>query len=77
MNSDALKERILRIANRDGMDLDAIKQSISELDAIELFIWLSNQDNSLRYHIALELDIPLQHLEHTCSTIKIIDQLSD
>ena len=42
------------------------------MDAIELSLWLTKQDPSLRYYIALELDIPLQHLDHTCSTLKQI-----
>ena len=49
--------------------------ALEELDAVntaglgELLIWLGQQDDSLRYHLALELDIPLQHLNTTCETV--------
>jgi len=51
---------------------DRINKEIESMDAIELSLWLTKQDPSLRYYIALELDIPLQHLDHTCSTLKQI-----
>lgn len=72
MNIDALKDKICRINTGSDHDPVSTKQILSPLNEIELFIWLGEQDNSLRYHLALELDIPLQHIEHTCSTLKQI-----
>lgn len=51
---------------------EKVNGEIASMDAIELSLWLTKQDPSLRYYIALELDIPLQHLDHTCSTLKQI-----
>lgn len=77
MNTAVLKDKICQLATAIGMDLNSTTQSLASLGTIDLFIWLSEQDNSLRYHLALELDIPLQQLEHTCSTLKQIDRLPD
>lgn len=75
MNTDTLKEKITRLVTGTGKDLETTKQTLASLSETELFIWLGEQDNSIRYHLALELDIPLQHLEHTCSTLKLINHL--
>lgn len=72
MKVDALKDKIYQVLSSDDVDLESTKQILSPLNEIELFIWLNEQDNSLRYHLALELDIPLQHLENTCKTLKQI-----
>ena len=72
MNVEALKDKIYQVLYSDDVDLESTKQILSPLNEIEIFIWLNEQDNSLRYHLALELDIPLQHLENTCKTLKQI-----
>ena len=77
MNSDALRNKIYQTVTGTGGNLESTKQAIASLSDTDLFIWLSEQDNSIRYHLALELDIPLQHLDNTCSTLEQIrDQLS-
>ena len=63
-----IKDRIVKLSPQT-------KEVISQLSDMDLFIWLGEQDNSLRYQLALELDIPLQHLDHTCSTLKQIHHL--
>ena len=75
MNTDALKDKIYQIITAIGGDLDSTKQSIINLNDLDLLIWLSEQDSALNYQLALELDIPLQHLEHTCKTLKHIHDL--
>lgn len=75
MNTDTLKEKITRLVTGTGKDLETTKQTLASLSETELFIWLGEQDSSLLYQLALELDIPLQHLEHTCKTLKQIHGL--
>ena len=75
MNTDSLKDKIEQIVASKNGDLESTQQKLSSLNDIELFIWLNEQDNSLRYHLALELDVRLQHLDHTCSTLKHIQNL--
>lgn len=75
MNTEALKNKICQYASGSGEDLESVKQTISSLSDTGLFIWLGEQDNSIRYHLALELDIPLQHLDNTCKTLKQIHDL--
>ena len=59
-----------RIAHLSGVDKKSqVAERIQSLDLTGLLIWLGQQDNSLRYHLALELDIPLDHLNATCETV--------
>lgn len=51
---------------------DKVSGEIESMDTVELFLWLTKQDPSLLYYISLALDIPLQHFDHTCSTLKQI-----
>ena len=71
--TEKLKTKILETITNDSRI--QIEQEIEGLDTVELLIWLGEQDDSIRYHLALELDIPLQHLAHTCSTLKQIHNL--
>jgi len=75
MNTDTLKDKIYQITTSIGGDLNSTKQCLVNLNDTDLFIWLGEQDNSVRYHLALELDIPLQHLDNTCKTLKQIHDL--
>ena len=50
-------------------------QHLSDLSLSELLVWLANQSDSLRYQLALDLDIPLQHLNTTCDTVKKLSLL--
>lgn len=75
MKVGALRDNIYQILKNSSGDLDSIRQTLSNLSDVDLFVWLGEQDNSLRYHLALELDIPLQHLNHTCTTLKQIHHL--
>lgn len=70
MNLETLKDKICQINSGSDHDSDSTKQILSSLSEIELFIWLGKQEGSLCYQLALELDIPLQHLNLTCSTLK-------
>lgn len=54
---------------------DKVESEIISMEAVEIFYWLAKQDPSLCYYIALELDIPLQHLDNTCQTLKHIHDL--
>ncbi len=68
MKMTKIKERIEKLSPQ-SMEI------IAPLSDTDLFIWLGQQDHSLRYHLALDLDIPLQHLEHTCMTLKHIKSI--
>ena len=64
---DPLKTRIASLSGTDTKS--QVAERIQSLDLTGLLIWLGQQDNSLRYHLALELDIPLAHLNATCETV--------
>lgn len=63
-------------ARRDKEEAKIARQEIDGMNLAELMVWLGEQDNSVRYHLALDLDIPLQHLEHTCETMKRVAVLA-
>jgi hypothetical protein len=75
MQSEALKDKIYSILNSTKGDAESARQTIECFTESELFIWLGEQDNSVLYHLALDLDIPLQHLNNTCKTMKQISQI--
>ena len=64
---DTLKTHITKLWRAD--ENNQLADSLNSLDLTDLLIWLGQQDNSLRYHLALELDIPLAHLNATCETV--------
>ncbi|MCG8382922.1 MAG: hypothetical protein MJA28_12025 [Gammaproteobacteria bacterium] len=43
--------------------------TLHSFDLSKLLGWLGQRDDSLRYYLALELDIPLAHLNATCETV--------
>ena len=73
--ADTLRNTIINIVPAGVKD--KVNGEIGSMDAVELFFWLTKQDPSLRYYIALALDIPLQHFDHACSTVKQIHHLAD
>lgn len=72
--TDKFKKEILKIVP-EGVK-GKITTDIETMDIAELFLWLAKQDPSLRHYLALELDIPLQHLTNTCMTMKHLAKLS-
>jgi len=64
---DTLKTRIAKLRGADEKSL--LAESLNSLDLTDVLIWLGQQDDSLRYFLALELDIPLAHLNATCETV--------
>ena len=71
--TDKFKKEILKIVP-EGMK-GKITADIETMDISEMFLWLDKQDPSLRHYLALEMDIPLQHLNHSCMTMKHINNL--
>lgn len=67
---DPIVDKICQIMESVNRNAEAARQEIESLERSDLFAWLSCQDHSIRYHLALDLDIPLQHLNHTCQTMR-------
>ena len=71
---DTLKSSIANLLATD--EKSQVIENIQSLDLANLLTWLGQQDNSLRYNLALELDIPLQQLNTTCKTVITLSKLS-